>query len=317
MTVLAFLLFLVAVFGYKYFAAIISKDIDYIRNQLQSQHFQYRYITINNLFFSEFQKISTYINNMISQIKEKTRTLEDLNKNLENKVQERTKTLDELVLAQDKFIKNSLHEINTQLSSIIINMDLLKSENQYNQNLQNIESSVKTINNINNNLSYMIKKDRVEYRKSIINFSEFLKKQINFFSTIAEVNNHIFVTTIANEITIFFNETQLQRVIDNNISNAIKYSFRNEPIFIKLVTINGKILFEVATKSDEIKNKSLIFTDFYRENDVKGGFGLGLKIVREICEENNVEIVLERENELNKFKYIFSKGFNENIITRG
>ena len=62
----------------------------------------------------------------MNNIKLKTNMLEDLNKNLEDKVTEKTKELTNLIQSQKKFIKNSVHEINTPLSIIQTNIDLLK-----------------------------------------------------------------------------------------------------------------------------------------------------------------------------------------------
>ena len=53
-----------------------------------------------------------------------------------------------------------------------------------------------------------------------------------------------------------------------------------------------------------------IFDDFYRENDARGGFGLGLKIVKDICDKNLVIINLQSNNNETKFTYRFK--INEN-----
>jgi signal transduction histidine kinase len=110
---------------------------------------------------------------------------------------------------------------------------------------------------------------------------------------------------------IKFNITELQRIIDNNLSNAIKYSYAKSPIFIKLEYINDdEIEFSVTTHSKKIECIEKIFDDFYRENIARGGFGLGLKIVKEICDKNLVIINLQSNEEKTKFTYRFK--INEN-----
>jgi signal transduction histidine kinase len=104
---------------------------------------------------------------------------------------------------------------------------------------------------------------------------------------------------------IEFNETKLQRVCDNNISNAIKYSFENSTIFIKLYKEADKVVFYIENHGEKIKDKEKLFDRFYREDEARGGFGLGLNIVKDICEENQVDIKTIFEEGKNIFIYTF------------
>ncbi|MEJ5168729.1 MAG: HAMP domain-containing sensor histidine kinase, partial [Arcobacteraceae bacterium] len=174
-----------------------------------------------------------------------------------------------------------------------------------NKNLVNIESGSKIIHNIYNDLSYMVKKDRIEYPKKMINFSTFLFERVAFFDEIAKANKLDFVLNIKQGIIIKFNEIELQRIIDNNLSNATKYSFTDEAIFVKLDLNENSAEFAVTTISKQIENVDLICNDFYREDTVKGGFGLGLKIVKDICDKNNVIMSIESNPKDTKFIYRF------------
>ena len=65
-----------------------------------------------------------------------------------------------------------------------------------------------------------------------------------------------FRSTIEDDIYIKFNNTELQRIIDNNLSNAIKYSFANSPIIVNLDYLNDEeVEFSVTTNSNKIENK--------------------------------------------------------------
>ena len=102
--------------------------------------------------------------------------------------------------------------------------------------------------------------------------------------------------------------------IDNNLSNAVKYSLAKSPIFIKLIYLSDdEIEFSVTTNSKAIENIDKIFDDFYRENQARGGFGLGLKIVKEICEKNLVIIDIISNEKETKFTYRFK--INENTTS--
>ncbi len=218
----------------------------------------------------------------------------------------------ELLKAQDKFIDNAVHEINTPLSIIITNIDLFKLKYGENRYLSKIEAGSKIIHNIYNDLSYVIKKDRIKYSKSIINFSDFLEFRIEFFNEVAYGNHLQLHSSIKNNIFIKFNDTQLQRICDNSISNAIKYSYENKKIKILLKQSKKYIIFMVINSSDTIEDPNKLFSRFYRENKSRGGFGLGLSIVKDICDNNNVTIKVKSKNNITKFIYKFK---NENTTT--
>ncbi len=298
---LAFMLFLSGMAIYRFFTMKITKNIEYIKSALANHEL----IEYKNLNFDEFMKIGKFINIMNSE-------LQDLNKNLEKKVEERTKELQEsreyaekLVIAQDKFIKNAIHEINTPLSIIITNIDLSKMKLGENRYLSKIEAGSKIIHNIYNDLSYMVKKDRVEYKKTDIDFSSFLKQRIDFFHEVAIGNNLKIVTEIEDKIIINFNDTELQRICDNNISNAIKYSFENSTIEIKLIKNDNSVIFQITNNGDDIKDLQLIFDRYYREDDSSGGFGIGLNMIKEICDKNDVKIEATSANNIITFRYTF------------
>jgi signal transduction histidine kinase len=261
--------------------------------------------------FEESQNMVKSANILVQEIINREKELKELNLHLEDKVKAKTLKLQNLVIAQDEFIKKSIHEVNTPLSIILANIDLLKMKRITNKHIQHIESGSKIIHNIFNDLSYMVKKDRIEYPKENINFSKFLFDRVDFFDEIAKSNNLDFVVNIKQDINITFNNVELQRIIDNNLSNSIKYSFANQAIFVKLDIVDDMYEFVVTTKSKQIENIDKICNDFYRENNVKGGFGLGLKIVKDICDKNSVIMSIESTAKETKFIYRFK---NENII---
>ncbi len=295
------ILFLIGIVVYKYLMDIIQKDIELIR--MSSENL--KNIDIQSLSFSEFKKVAFHINIM-------NENLQDLNKNLENKVNIRTKELKEseqyaikLVEQQDRFVKDAIHEINTPLSIIIANIDLFKMKFETNRYLSKIEAGSKIIHNIYNDLEYMVKKDRIKYTKEDINFSEFVKDRLGFFNEIAIGNELKFVSYIEENIDVYFNTTLLQRILDNTLSNAIKYSYKNSDIEVKLYKKDDKIYLEIINTGDTIKDTVKLFDRFYRENNSRGGFGIGLNIIKEVCTKNGVVMEVSSVDNLTVFRYVF------------
>ncbi|MFA7084192.1 MAG: cache domain-containing protein [Arcobacteraceae bacterium] len=311
---LTILLVLYSIFIYKNATILIANEVREIGKYFKESQSEDKPFNHNKISFTEFRTIVTYANDAMTSIKYRTHLLEDLNKNLEEKVNEKTQELTNILLAQKEFLKKAVHEINTPLFIIQTNIDLLRMQNFDNPHLKNIQSGSKIISTIYEDLSYMIKKNRVQYVKETLDFTHYLKSRIEFFNDIATSNGLFFVTNLENDVMLHFNETELQRIIDNNLSNAIKYSFKESPIFIKLLTEEESVVFQIKTHSKTIENIDKIFNNqFYRENKAKGGFGLGLKIVKEICDENSVIINLESNSDETKFIYRFKK--YENITS--
>ena len=313
-TSLTIMLVLYSIFIYKNATILIVNDVKEIGKYFKESQKDDKPINQNRLIFGEFKVIANYATDAMNNIKLKTHMLEDLNKNLEYKVSEKTIELTKLIESQKSFIKNSVHEINTPLSIIQTNIDLLKMKVPNNKYITHIESGAKIIQYIYDDLSYLIKKDRVIYEKEYLDYSSILKHRLEFFDEIATSNSLYFISNIENDIYIKFNNTELQRIIDNNLSNAIKYSYAKSPIFVRLDYIDDdEVEFSVTTNSKKIEYQNKIFDDFYRENNARGGFGLGLKIVKEICDKNFVIISLESNDKETKFTYRFK--INENTAT--
>ena len=206
----------------------------------------------------------------------------------------------------DNFIKDSMHEINTPLSIIRVNIDLYNRKNEPNKYMQRMKAATKILANIYDDMDYLIKHDRLVYEKESIDMALFLKDRVDYFIEVARMKNISINLNIQNCSKIYMNIKQLQRVIDNNISNAIKYSYENSAIDINLYTKNEKCHLSFKDYGVGIAKVEKIFSRYYRENTNKGGFGIGLNIVKSIIDEANIELQIDSTPDVGStFLYIF------------
>ena len=206
----------------------------------------------------------------------------------------------------DNFIKDSMHEINTPLSIINLNVDLFANRYGDNKYLQRIKSASKTLATIYDDMDYLIKQGRVEHKIQSIAVDEFIQNRVDYFQEIANLKNININTSLASNIKYNFSKTKLQRIIDNTISNSIKYSHDQCSIEIKLYIKDKKMIFEVVDYGVGIANVDKIFSRYYRENEAKGGFGIGLNIVKDIIEEEGIDLEVKSTlGEGTTFKYTF------------
>ncbi len=210
----------------------------------------------------------------------------------------------------DNFIKDSMHEINTPLSIINVNIDLYNRKNEENKYMQRMKAATKVLSNIYDDMDYLIKHERLKYEKGEIDIKEFLEERVEYFSEVARMKNIMINKKLQECGTVYMNEKQLQRVIDNNISNAIKYSYENSSIDIALYMKDKRCHLSFQDYGVGIKKTEKIFSRYYREDTSKGGFGIGLNIVKSIINKENIDIQIKSEPKKGTlFLYIFPSNF--------
>jgi len=203
---------------------------------------------------------------------------------------ENKRTIDKLVKQQDIFIKKIMHEMNTPLSIISLNCDSLAKEYGSKNELETIKASTKTLSSIYGDLSYIIKKESRVYKSTKINLLPFISSRIAFFDELAKVKDIILDFQVEGEFEILFNDYELERVIDNTLSNAIKYSNESSTIELFLGVQNKKYILSIKDEGIGISNPQEIFTPYFQHSKLNMGLGLGLSIVKDICDKYKVAI---------------------------
>jgi signal transduction histidine kinase len=206
----------------------------------------------------------------------------------------------------DNFIKDSVHEINTPLSIINVNIDLYNRKNPPSKYLSRMKSASKVLSNIYNDMDYLIKHDRLDYERETIDLTHFLQERIEYFSEVAQMKNIVINSKIECDVEILMSAKKLQRVIDNTISNAIKYSYENSHVDISLYIKDEKCYLSFKDYGVGIENVAKIFSRYYREDTNKGGFGIGLNIVKSIIDETGIELQIDSTPKVgSEFLYIW------------
>lgn len=317
---LSFIIFAIMFGMSKVFHALIRRDIDiYLQFFKKTSH---SHVTLDdkNLLFSEFKMMTPYANTMTNTISDQKRILKELNQGLEQQIFRKTEKLlninanllkeqkfrDELIKAQKEFLRYTVHETNTPLSVILTNIELYNMHNKKDKHLSKIEVAVKMIFGIYDDLSYLVKKNQVSYPKAAIDLEAFVSFRLDFFEEVADMSHLKFnFLSSAKELYIYFNETKLQRIVDNTITNAIKYTPAEELIDITIKEHATSLELSFGSKSKQIEDRDKIFEAYYREGQCADGFGLGLGLVQSICQEEGVTIGLLTIEDKNIFSFRF------------
>ena len=205
------------------------------------------------------------------------------------------------------FFNDAMHELKTPLGVIHINLELMARYVSETKHIQRMKSATKQMQMTYEDVEYYIKHKKVFYQKEVINFSEYLLMRIQFFEDVALPKSIKLAYTIEPEMMVYINKVELQRILDNTLSNAIKYSFFGGNVYITLERQDeNRCLLTIKDEGQGIKDIHKVLRRFEREDGIQGGFGLGLNIVQKICNKNDVDLeVRSQENKGSTFLYYF------------
>ena len=182
---------------------------------------------------------------------------------------------------------------------------LYKKDDKLSIFVDQINASINMLNNSYEDLSYITTFDSMEYIPSSLSLSDSLKSRVRFFDTISKVNKKEIILNIDDNINFTINQIELERLIDNNISNGIKYADIDKPMTVILERDNDIVSLTFKTFGNPIKNTAKLFDKIYREYNGKRGLGLGLFMVKNICEKYDIAYGVSYEDGQNIFSYSF------------
>lgn len=198
----------------------------------------------------------------------------------------------------DKFIKDTTHELNTPISAILMSIERLKREPIEPKILQRVELSSKRLQKIYADLTYLLIEHQPREVKSL-NLKEILDHELLLYEDLADKKG-ITITKNLEDAFIEIDEISAQRLLGNLLSNAIKYNHQNGTIDLVLTPKSLSITDSGIGIAPQDKER--LFERFFRANDHEGGFGVGLDIVKRICDTYGIAISIESEE--NRFTRI-------------
>ncbi|NLC27433.1 MAG: HAMP domain-containing histidine kinase [Campylobacteraceae bacterium] len=202
---------------------------------------------------------------------------------------------EEAARQMDRFFKDAMHELKTPLGVIRLNLEMLGEQLGKNRSIERANSALILLSTVYEDIEYLIKHRRVEYGNERFEAGEALRGRIEFFKDLFHIKNIDLSKEINSNIYLYMNRQEWQRVIDNTLSNAIKYTLADGKIDICLKTEENRAILIVKDNGIGIENGKKIFHRYYRGDAIKGGFGIGLNIVKQICEKYNIILLVESE----------------------
>ncbi len=212
--------------------------------------------------------------------------------------------IDDAFKSQKRFIANASHEIKTPLTVIQTELEILQKKvrgSESKENIKNALTELESLTRLTNSLLTIVKLDasKTKLQLSEVRIDELLADCVQTMTPAANARNIQINLSIEDSAEIGGDTEKLKSVFLNLIENAIKYSFSDSTISIRLKNKDSQnILIEVENEGPGISSADIpyIFNRFYRSNETRAeidGSGLGLAIAREVVELHRGAISVE------------------------
>jgi signal transduction histidine kinase len=232
-------------------------------------------------------------------------------KNLEKYLIEQNRILAEANNKKNKFIGIAAHDLRNPLQAIMGYADLIlfdypekgnELEKSYLEKI--IESSNFMLTLINEILDVaVIENGHLKINKTPGNIVDTVKNNIEYNSKLAAKKNIDISVVTGNDIpdSFYFDAVKIEQVLNNLISNAVKYSHEDTSIIVNCQKIEDKISIEIKDHGLGIpeKEQENLF-EYFSKTSVKptkgeSSIGLGLAIVKKIISEHHgsIEVISE------------------------
>jgi signal transduction histidine kinase/DNA-binding NarL/FixJ family response regulator len=227
--------------------------------------------------------------------------LRDLNTNLQQEVMKRTKELEEANQLKTRNFINLVHETKTPLTLIKNYLDEYINKYGSAEELEIIKSGIdKLAEDVINlfDIERFSKGIDVYRHNKISNFSEILNKSLPLFKYYCDKQSISLQIFIEKDLLIKADPNAINRIVNNIIENAIKFTKSGGKIVISLSQVNDKIMFSVQDDGVgiPISQHKKIFEPYYQignKNTSLQGMGLGLPIVKKVIDSLDGKIVIE------------------------
>jgi len=198
------------------------------------------------------------------------------------------------------FTENASHELQTPVAIMRGKLDLLMESGLKDEQaimIAEVQNTLDKLSRINNSLTLLTKLENHEYEtKEPIHLSDLFNNAIAGFAELMEMKSIQLNTAIEKNVYVSLHPLLTDLLLNNLISNAIRHNIKNGCIEATLTP--SELVIKNTGNRPEVPTEEL-FKRFKKGNHCNNSIGIGLSIVKQICERNNFTIA-----------YIFADGWH-------
>lgn len=265
----AFILLAIGVVIFNYFLAgylfrPFNKILDLMKAYKVGQKSEIEKIETNTV---EFQKMQGLFHQMVDRIEHDYRHLKE-------------------------YTENMAHEMQTPLSVIRNKTETLISDEammqRHAETVKIVYDETNHLSKLSNTLNLLTKIENEEFSNKIeIKTRPVIKKHVVAVNELAHLKSLTIDTELSDDHNLNIDPFLLDIIIKNLLRNAISYGTDDGPIHIK--TGKDYLLISNYGQPLDIPSEKL-FERFYRNQSQNASLGLGLSLVKKICDLNDLKI---------------------------
>lgn len=224
---------------------------------------------------------------------------------LNTSVSEMTKRVSHEFEVLKTFTENASHEMQTPLAIINSKLDLLLQNTNEKQaeHLQAIYNATGRLSKLNETLLLLTKIENEQYsNRESVNLKTHLEQKFLQFDELIRARNIRLDYQLEN-LCLSINKELADILLNNLLSNAIKHNHNNG--YINCILTHEK--FSISNSGSATTFEQSRIFDRFRKSTHSEGTGLGLAVVKQICEKSGVDIAYTYNNNEHTFSILFKE----------
>ncbi len=209
---------------------------------------------------------------------------------------------------QKQFIRNVSHEIQTPLSIINSNVELLIQNNNLTkkeiEQIQNISETTNRLSKLNHTLLLLSKIENNQFiDKEPVSINKLLLLVIEKYKPQCDYKKVSIITDLPDSLDVLMNPVLADVLLSNLFLNAVRHNQTGG--YISVYAGENTLIIENSGPPLTV-NPDSVFEKFVKSGNSPESLGLGLSLVKQICEINHFTILFESSGTTHKMTVRFS-----------
>jgi signal transduction histidine kinase len=193
----------------------------------------------------------------------------------------------------ERFSKETLHELNLPVSTILTNTQMLKrthTDEKSIKRLGRIEQAAEMIQERYKELDYLIRTQMQRETVEAFDLCELIRDRMEFFRSLYP---QVDFSSDLEATSLVLDRIGMRKVVDNLVDNAVKYSREQASVAIRL---HDRVL-EIEDRGVGMDEMELlrIFDRYYQSDATMPGYGIGLGLVKSYCDKYRIKLHVQSQ----------------------